>query len=109
MVADGTATTEWARQEQGFRVSAWCPDPTTRDLICKTLSVAFSTVGFLELPDGTGGRLRYRSTASFDDRQDAQSYRRDLIYDVEYATTDALAAPPMLFGDLQMAGVDTFA
>ncbi len=109
VVADGAAMTEWARQEQGFRVSAWCPNPSSRDLVCKTLSVAFSTLSFLALPDGTGGRLRYRSTASFDDRQDAQSYRRDLIYDVEYATTQLLPAPSMLFGDSQLAGVDVFA
>ena len=108
VVSDGAAMTEWARQEQGFRVSAWCPNPGSRDLVCRTISSALAAVSFLELADGTGGRVRYRSTSSFDDRQDAQSYRRDLVYDVEYATTDLRSAPSMLFGDSQLSGVDTF-
>ena len=109
VVADGAAMTEWARQEQGFRISAWCPNPSSRDLVCRTLSEALATVRFLGLPDGTGGFVRYRSTSSFDERQDAQSYRRDLVYDVEYATTDVRSAPSMLFGDLQMSSAELFA
>jgi hypothetical protein len=48
--------------------------------------------------------VRYRSTACFDDDQDAQQYRRDLVYDVEYGTTFEQAAPSMLFGDLMFSG-----
>ena len=104
VVADGSLLTEWARQKQGFRISAWCPNPAARDRICSLVGNALATVSFLTLADGTGGRLRYRSTASFDDDQDAQQYRRDLVYDVEYGTTFEQAAPSMLFGDLMFSG-----
>jgi hypothetical protein len=104
VVADGSLLTEWARQKQGFRISTWCPNPMSRDRICSLVGSALAAQSFLTLADGTGGRVRYRSTASFDDDQDAQQYRRDLIYDVEYGTTFAQAAPEMLFGDLMFSG-----
>ena len=104
VVADGSLLTEWARQKQGFRISAWCPNPMIRDRICSLVGNALATQSFLTLADGTGGRVRYRSTAVFDDDQDAQQYRRDLVYDVEYGTTFAQAAPLMLFGDLMFSG-----
>ena len=103
-VADGSLLTEWGRQKQGFRISAWCPDPASRDQICSLVGSTLATQSFLTLADGTGGRIRYRSTACFDDDQDARQYRRDLIYDVEYGTTFEQAAPSMLFGDLMFSG-----
>ena len=104
VVADGSLLTEWARQKQGFRISSWCPNPMTRDRICGLIGNALAMQSFLTLADGTGGRMRYRSTTSFDDDQDAQQYRRDLVYDVEYATTFEQSAPSMLFGDLTFSG-----
>jgi hypothetical protein len=104
-VALQPSTAEWARQEQGFRVSVWAPTPALRDVACSALGSLFATIAFLRLADGTGGRLRYRSTASFDDGQDAGVYRRDLIYDVEYATTLTSLLPSMLFGELVYNGV----
>jgi hypothetical protein len=109
VVADGTSLMEWARQRQGFRVSAWCPDPATRDALCSAIGSALSSVAFLTLADGTAGRIRYRSTASFDDDQDAQQYRRDLVYEVEYGTTVISDAPSLLFGDLICNGASIYA
>ncbi len=108
VVADGALLTEWARQKQRFRISAWCPDPPTRDRVCGLLGNALATLAFLTLADGTGGRVRYCSTACFDDDQDARQYRRDLVYDVEYGTTFAQSAPSMLFGDLMFSGTPIF-
>ncbi len=107
-VADGGVLTEWARQEQGFRVSAWCPDPATRDLVCSRIGQAMATNAFLTLADGTAGRIRYRSTTSVDDAQSAQLYRRDLLYDVEYATSVQTVAPSMLFGDVHLSDADHY-
>jgi hypothetical protein len=108
VVADGALLTEWGRQKQGFRVSAWCPDPATRDAICSLVGSMLATQAFLTLRDGTGGRVRYRSTTCFDDDQDARQYRRDLVYDVEYGTTLEQAAPSMLFGDLMFSGTPLY-
>ncbi len=102
-------TTEWSRQEQGFRIAVWSPTPAIRDAACSALGSALAQIAFLTLADGTGGRLRFRNTASFDDGQDAGVYRRDLVYDVEYATTVISMLAAMLFGDLVSNGVTFFA
>jgi hypothetical protein len=104
VVADGASVTEWTRQRQTFRITAWSPDPISRDTLCSSIGSALSSVAFLSLSDGTNGRIRFKSTASFDDDQDSQQYRRDLIYDVEYGTTVEASAPSMLFGDLIWSG-----
>ncbi len=104
VVSDASVLTEWARQAQAVRISAWCPDPATRDLVCATIGSALAATSFVGFADGSGGRVRYRSTSSMDDRQDAQLYRRDLVYEVEYATSLAARAPSMLFGDVELAG-----
>jgi len=98
------SSTEWARQKQGFRISAWCPTPVLRDLVCGVVGSALAATSFITLADGSGGRVRYRSSSSIDDDQDAQVYRRDLVYDVEYGTSVAGVVPSMLFGDLVMNG-----
>ncbi len=108
VVADGSALTEWGRQEQGFRVTAWCPNPEIRDVVCSAIGNALSATAFLTLADGTSGRIRYRNTASIDDAQNAQLYRRDLVYGVEYATSIKASAPSLLFGDVQVAGGDIY-
>ena len=104
IAADGKAVTEWGRQEQGFRVTAWCPHPVTRDLVCSAVGSAISATSFLTLSDGTSGRIRYRSTTSIDDAQTSQLYRRDMVFSVEYATSASSGAPSMLFGDVQISG-----
>jgi hypothetical protein len=106
---DGITTTEWSRQVQAFRISLWCPNPLLRDQLASLLGSSFAALSFLTLNDGTSGRLRFRSTACFDDDQDAQQYRRDLIYEVEYGTTLAMTTPAMLFGDIVWAGSLTYA
>ena len=108
VVADGSALTEWGRQEQGCRISAWCPNPAVRDAVCGAIGSVLSATSFLTLADGTGGRVRYRSTTSVDDAQNAQLYRRDLVFGVEYATSVAAGAPSLLFGDVQIGGGDIY-
>ncbi len=44
------------------------------------------------------------STTTFDTRQDAALYRRDLLYTVEYPTTQIVIEPSMLFGALGLGG-----
>jgi hypothetical protein len=99
---------EWGRQEQGLRVSVWAPSPIIRDTICGVIGGAMAPVNFLTLADTTSARIRYRSTATLDDGRDSYTYRRDIVYDVEYATTTPLTQPTMLFGDLVWNGTATF-
>jgi hypothetical protein len=98
--ADATVVEEMRRQRQQFRITAWCPDPDSRDAVARSVDAALAGVTFLPLADGSGGRIRFAGSTSFDQQQDAALYRRDLIYDVEYPTTLTSTLPSMLFGDV---------
>lgn len=100
VVAKATVMQEVRRQEQGFRITCWCPTPATRDVSASTIDLLLAGFQFIELADGSQGRLQYRGTLVFDQSQDALLYRRDLLYDVEYPTTITDLQPAMLFGDL---------
>jgi len=94
----------WTRSQlQQFRISCWCPDPTSRDSVASTIDNALSSVSFIALSDGSSGRLRYVGTTEFDQSQDAALYRRDLVYSVDYLTTVADTLPSMIFGDTTLA------
>lgn len=102
VVADAPVQREVRRQAQTFRVSCWCPTPSTRDVVATAIDQAMAVLTFIDLADGTQGRLTYSGTTVFDRAQDALLYRRDLLYEVEYATIVAASDPSMLFGDLQL-------
>ena len=94
----------WTRsQMQQFRISCWCPDPTSRDSVAATIDNALASISFIDLSDGSSGRLRYVGTTEFDQSQDAALYRRDLVYSVDYLTTVADTLPAMIFGDTTLA------
>ncbi len=108
VAADGSTLTEWTRQAQDFRITAWCSNPTQRDQLCSIIGGALAMSAFVTLADGSAGRVRYRTSASVDDHQDAKQYRRDLIYEVEYGTTVTTNSAAMLFGDLSVSGATTY-
>lgn len=98
VVTDATARVEVRRQVRGFRITCWCPSPSTRDTTAAAIDAALAPLMFLSLADGTQGRLTYDGTTVFDQSQDAALYRRDLLYSVEYATVVTQTQPAMLFG-----------
>jgi hypothetical protein len=100
VVADMPVVQELRRQEQGFRIACWCPTPATRDASASAIDLCLAGSQFIGLADGTEGRLRYHGSLVFDQSENVLLYRRDLIYDVEYATTLTAIQPAMLFGDL---------
>ena len=102
VVADGSAQQEIRRQEQDFRVTCWCPTPTSRDAAAVAIDLALAQLTFITLPDGSMGKLTYAGTRVFDQSQDALLYRRDLLYEVEYPTIINTSQPAMLFGDLTL-------
>ena len=78
------------------------------DLRADVLDAAFAATPFLGLPDGSAARLAYVATTSFDQHEDAGLYRRDLVYSVEFPTTQTTTQPAMLFGVLGLdASVNT--
>lgn len=99
--ADQPVLRQTRRQLQAFRVTAWCPDPMTRDAIGSAIDSALSGIDFIGLADGTSGRLRYLASNVSDRWEDAALYRRELTYSVDYPTTIAETLPRMAVGETQ--------
>ena len=86
----GSLFTESKRQKKSFRVTVWCNSPPVRDAVSAVVDSALAARTFLSLADGTQGRLRYERSHTDDASQKSGLYRRDLVYSVEYATTEVL-------------------
>lgn len=108
VVAGAQGSFEARRQRQCFRITCWCPDPVSRDVCGSAIDQSLASLTYLTLADATFGRLWYRGTLVFDQSQDALLYRRDLLYDVEYATVVTALQPAMLFGSLTLNGTQDF-
>lgn len=104
VVGSGTAEMETRRQEQGFVVSVWCSTPAGRDNVAAIVDNALSDVDWLTLSDGTVGRLIYHGTVETDTSENANLYRRNLDYTVEYPTTLRMSGAQMLFGVGTLSG-----
>lgn len=109
IVADQLSIAETRRQIQGFRLSCWCPTPALRDETAMLIDHALSAQNFLTLPDTSQARLRETSTRVFDQSQNANLYRRDLLVAVEYPTTITTTLPAVIFSDSRILpnGVQT--
>lgn len=100
-LAQGTATRETRRTEQGFMVTVWAPDPATRDAVSAAIDNPLSDMPFI--PVGIEvARLRFQTTMSSDKAENENLYRRDLIYHIEYGTQIVTTPPRALFvgGDI---------
>ena len=87
MVVDLQA--EIARQKRVFMLTTWAPTIAARDAIASGVDIAFKVIPGrrILLPDNSYGILIYRGTLQTDDLATRKIYRRDLRYEVEYATT----------------------
>lgn len=104
VAADAGDARELRRQQQSFRVTLWCGDPASRDVVSAAVDLALGALDFMTLPDGSSARLRFETTSSTDRQEEADLYRRDLVYSVDYATVLLSQLPTMLFGDLAYDG-----
>lgn len=109
VATDGSVLKEIRRQEQGFRITCWCPTPANRDTTAASIDQALAKLSFLDMPDSSSARITYGGSAVFDQSQNALLYRRDLIYQVEYPTVLGDSLPSMLFGDLMVNAAQLFA
>ncbi len=98
VVADQPARREIRRQTQGFRISCFCPAPDIRDAASQILDIAIAGQIFLTLADASIANLALQNTGTSDAAQHALLYRRDIILQVEYATTEDASLPALLFG-----------
>ncbi len=98
VVGSGTSIMETRRQEQGVMVAVWCSTPAARDLLASGVDQILSSTDWFELADGASARLRYRETFETDESENANLYRRNLDYIVEYPTTMTMSSSQMAFG-----------
>ena len=82
-----TMQAEIARQTRLFVLTAWCPTPAIRDLAVPAVDLSLKNMARIALPDNTWARLIYRGTLETDILAKQRIYRRDLRYEVEYAST----------------------
>jgi len=83
----GTSISEVRRQMRLFQITIWADTPDNRKAVAKLVDPMLSNQEFITLADGTGARIIYQSSCDDDMPQKANAYRRDLLYQVEYATT----------------------
>jgi hypothetical protein len=105
----GTSQRELRRQEQRIMVTVWAPNPDLRDGLTSAIDAVLAGTDWLTLSDGTEARIRYAGTSESDQASQAELYRRDVNFTVEYATTQTGIFPQMLFpiGLLHSIGVNT--
>jgi hypothetical protein len=95
---------ELSRQDRLFQITFWCSSPAARDGAVKLVDPVLRGTNFLDLVDGTGGRLIYQRTFLDDGIQKVGCYRRDLFYTVEYGTTIAEEAPQAIVAETSIQG-----
>lgn len=100
----GSVIQEVKRQKKQFRITIWCNDPIVRDSFAKIIDPPLASMTFISLPDGSGGRIRYERTAPDDSSQKSLLYRRDLVYSVEYGTTNVQKAAEVVSEIINLSG-----
>lgn len=86
----GRQLIELRRQRREIQITVWCADDATRSNLAAPIDVALAATRFLSFSDGTGGRLVYAKSPERDEPTPVKIFRRDLIYWVEYATTQVI-------------------
>lgn len=75
------------QQRTQLQITLWCNTPVIRDAIGKLVEPNLADRTFLIMPDQSAARFRYSMTILNDNSEKEGLYRRDMIYNVEYATT----------------------
>jgi hypothetical protein len=85
----GTALRELRRQERVVQIVVWASTEGSRSAIASTVDSSLAALAFVAMPDGSGARVRYQKSSISDAQQKDCLFRRDLMYTVEYATTQS--------------------
>lgn len=83
----GESIMEFKRQQQLFQVSLWTVSYVARAACAPIID---KSIGFLKrfvLPDNFFAAINHMHTKEFDQFDKTPVYRRDLVYQIEYATT----------------------
>ncbi|EON13151.1 hypothetical protein [Pandoraea sp. SD6-2] len=83
----GRIIRELRRQRKGFQITAWGNCFDVRDRLGMAIDQAIGPLVRATLPDGSMAIFHYQSSRQDDAQQKQQIYRRDVIYGVDYSTT----------------------
>lgn len=83
----GTTIREVKRQERVFAITVWAPSDFIRSTLASAIDVLFAATERFVLPDNFYARLKYQNSHQTDLIEKYICYKRDLMYSVEYATT----------------------
>lgn len=93
----GSAARELRRQEKDFLVTIWAPTPALRESVGSALDTALSINSNISFADGQPGTMLYKQTRYDNDKTGKYlCYRLDLVYTVNYATTQIISAPQVV-------------
>lgn len=92
----GTEVRELRRQLKDFQVTVWAPTPELRGRIGTAIDTALSAKSHIDLNDGAPAQLLYARQFDSDRSQNWHVYRRDLVFSVNYATTQIITAPGVI-------------
>jgi hypothetical protein len=84
--APGTLARVTHRQHQQIMITTWAPNHTARSVIAAAIDVAIKNQILVVMPDTSTAKVCYSRTNMIDEQTIRTIYRRDLIYEVEYAT-----------------------
>lgn len=84
----GISVQEVKRQERGFRIMIYAPSDAIRNIIASAVDLYLASNYSIVMSDGFYARLKYHSTIQGDQFEKANNFKRDLIYLVDYATTN---------------------
>ena len=80
------------RQKQAFWITVWAPSEDLRSACASAIDVALKRVNVVTFPDTSTGLLTFDRTMVSDLMERAICYRRDLVFNLEYATLDTYPA-----------------
>lgn len=105
----GTLAKVTHRQRQGVMVTVWAPDHVSRATLAAAIDVLFKENVVVSLPDTSQMVLTYNRTSTSDEMQAQTIYRRDLIYEAEYATLQQFPGYVITSAQFQIQGGNWYA
>jgi phage tail protein X len=90
--APGTMGQVTHRQKHAIIVSVWAPTPALRNALAAAIDVVMKENIRITLPDTSEALITYDRAIQSDNFETATVYRRDLYYNVEYATLQQFQA-----------------
>lgn len=104
--SQGTLGRVTHKQRQSIMVSIWAPDHLTRTKLAKAIDGLIKQNLVVTMPDTSKAQICYNRTNVRDEHEPQACYRRDLIYQVEYATVMEFPGTVITSVTVQIAPLD---